>query len=146
MMGDSKLLPLFDLNTTMLSGPFKGGIRFHPEEDADTVRALSAWMTWKCALTGLPLGGGKGGVICNPKKLSEKELEKIVKPTGKNLQIILDLGKDIPAPDVYTNSQTMAWMLEGYEEKLEFLLPELLLGNQWNLVGMKDETKQQDWV
>ena len=116
-------------------GPFKGGIRFHPEEDADTVRALSAWMTWKCALTGLPLGGGKGGVICNPKKLSEKELEKISKAYGKKFAKDIGPWKDIPAPDVYTNSQTMAWMLEGYEERMGISAPGAFTGKPIELGG-----------
>jgi glutamate dehydrogenase/leucine dehydrogenase len=116
-------------------GPFKGGIRFHSEETADTVRALSAWMTWKCSLTGLPLGGGKGGVVCNPKELSEKELEKISKAYGKKFAKHFGPWKDIPAPDVYTNSQTMAWMLEAYEQSVGVSAPGAFTGKPVELGG-----------
>jgi len=97
-------------------GPAKGGIRFHPEETIDTVRALAAWMTWKCALLNLPLGGGKGGVICNPKELSAGELERLSRGYVSQLWQFIGPEKDIPAPDVYTNSQVMAWMMDEYSK------------------------------
>jgi glutamate dehydrogenase (NAD(P)+) len=93
-------------------GPTKGGIRFHPEETADTVRALAAWMTWKCAVADIPYGGGKGGVICDPKKLSERELELLSRGWVRAVQQIVGVDKDIPAPDVYTTPQVMAWMMD----------------------------------
>lgn len=96
-------------------GPNKGGIRFHPEETVETVRALAAWMTWKTALLDLPLGGGKGGVICNPKELSEGELERVSRGYIRAIQAILADDIDVPAPDVYTNPQVMAWMMDEYE-------------------------------
>ena len=122
-------------------GPFKGGIRFHPEETADTIRALSAWMTWKCSLTGLPLGGGKGGVVCNPKELSEKELEKISKAYAKKFAKHFGPWKDIPAPDVYTNSQTMAWMLEAYEQSIGVSAPGTFTGKPVELGGHEGRTE-----
>ena len=122
-------------------GPFKGGIRFHPEETADTVRALSAWMTWKCSLTNLPLGGGKGGVVCNPKELSEKELEKISKAYAKKFAKHFGPWKDIPAPDVYTNSQTMAWMLEAYEQNVGVSAPGTFTGKPVELGGHEGRTE-----
>jgi glutamate dehydrogenase (NAD(P)+) len=97
-------------------GPTKGGIRFHPEETIDTVRALAAWMTWKCALLGLPLGGGKGGVICNPKELSETELERLSRAYINQVWQFIGPDKDIPAPDVYTTPQVMAWMMDEYSK------------------------------
>ncbi|MDO9535890.1 MAG: Glu/Leu/Phe/Val dehydrogenase [Bacillota bacterium] len=97
-------------------GPAKGGIRFHPDETIDTVRALSAWMTWKCALLGLPLGGGKGGVICNPKEMSEGELERLSRGYISKIWQFIGPDKDIPAPDVYTNPQIMAWMMDEYSK------------------------------
>jgi glutamate dehydrogenase (NAD(P)+) len=97
-------------------GPAKGGIRFHPDETIDTVRALSAWMTWKCALLGLPLGGGKGGVICNPKEMSEGELERLSRGYVSKIWQFIGPEKDIPAPDVYTNPQIMAWMMDEYSK------------------------------
>ncbi len=122
-------------------GPFKGGIRFHPEETADTVRALSAWMTWKCSLTGLPFGGGKGGVVCNPKELSEKELEKISKAYAKKFAKHFGPWKDIPAPDIYTNSKTMAWMLEAYEQSIEVSAPGTFTGKPVELGGHEGRTE-----
>lgn len=95
-------------------GPCKGGIRYHSEETIDTVRALAAWMTWKCALLDLPLGGGKGGVICNPKEMSQGELERLSRGYIRKIWREIGPEKDIPAPDVYTNSQTMAWMMDEY--------------------------------
>ena len=95
-------------------GPTKGGIRFHPAETIDTVRALAAWMTWKCALMDLPLGGAKGGVICDPKKMSQGELERLSRAYVRSLWEFIGPERDIPAPDVYTNPQTMAWIMDEY--------------------------------
>ena len=96
-------------------GPCKGGIRFHPQETVDTVRALAMWMTWKCAVVDIPLGGGKGGVICDPHNLSLREQEQICR--GWVRQLARDVGplQDVPAPDVMTNAQHMLWMLDEYE-------------------------------
>ncbi|WP_076789756.1 Glu/Leu/Phe/Val dehydrogenase [Chlorobium sp. KB01] len=95
-------------------GPNKGGIRFHPDETIDTIRALAAGMTWKTALLDIPLGGGKGGVICNPKTMSEGELERLSRAWIRQIGRILGPDKDIPAPDVYTTPQIMAWMADEY--------------------------------
>jgi len=93
-------------------GPTKGGIRFHPEETADTVKALAAWMTWKCAVADIPLGGGKGGVICDPKRMSPGELERLSRGWVRAVHQIVGPEKDVPAPDVYTTPQIMAWMMD----------------------------------
>jgi len=95
-------------------GPCKGGIRFHPEETVDTVRALATWMTWKCAVVNIPLGGGKGGVICNPKEMSQGELERLSRGYIRQISRIIGPTKDVPAPDVHTNPQIMAWMMDEY--------------------------------
>lgn len=95
-------------------GPNKGGIRFHPDETVDTVRALAAWMTWKTAVMNLPLGGGKGGIICDPKTMSTRELERLSRSYIRRIGKMLGPEKDIPAPDVYTNPQIMAWMADEY--------------------------------
>lgn len=95
-------------------GPAKGGIRFHPEVSLDEVRALSFWMTCKCAATGLPYGGGKGGIICNPKELSTAELERLSRGYVRQLADFIGPDIDIPAPDVYTTPQIMGWMLDEY--------------------------------
>ena len=96
-------------------GPAKGGIRFHPDETVDVIRALAAWMTWKTAVVDLPLGGAKGGVVCDPRTLSQRELEHIARAYIRASADILGIDKDIPAPDVYTNPQTMAWMMDEFE-------------------------------
>jgi len=95
-------------------GPTKGGIRFHPDETIDTVRALAAWMTWKCALMDLPLGGGKGGIICNPKEMSEGELERLSRAYARAVYQFIGPERDVPAPDVYTTPQIMAWIMDEY--------------------------------
>ncbi|MCX6001316.1 MAG: Glu/Leu/Phe/Val dehydrogenase [Chloroflexi bacterium] len=95
-------------------GPTKGGIRFHPDETIDTVRALAAWMTWKCALMDLPLGGGKGGIICNPKEFSEGELERLSRAYARAVYQFIGPERDVPAPDVYTTPQIMAWIMDEY--------------------------------
>lgn len=95
-------------------GAGKGGIRFHPEETIDTVRALAAWMTWKCSLLDLPLGGAKGGVICNPKEMSNGELERLSRAYIRSVYQFIGPERDVPAPDVYTTPQIMAWMMDEY--------------------------------
>ncbi len=95
-------------------GPTKGGIRFHQDETIDTVRALAAWMTWKCALVDIPLGGGKGGVICDPRQMSQGELERLSRAYIRQVGRILGMYNDIPAPDVNTNAQIMAWMVDEF--------------------------------
>ncbi len=97
-------------------GPNKGGIRFHPEETIDTVRALAAWMTWKCAVVDIPMGGGKGGVICDPKRMSSMELERLSRGYIDAVGRLLGPEKDIPAPDVYTTPQIMAWMMDEFSK------------------------------
>jgi glutamate dehydrogenase (NAD(P)+) len=96
-------------------GPTKGGLRWHPEETMDTVRALAAWMTWKTAVVDIPLGGGKGGITCNPKEMSEREKQRLARAYMRAVGRILSVSKDVPAPDVYTTPQIMAWMMDEYE-------------------------------
>jgi len=97
-------------------GPTKGGIRFHPDETIDTVRALAAWMTWKCALVDIPLGGSKGGIICNTKEMSPGELERLSRAYIDKVWQFIGPEQDVPAPDVYTNPQIMAWMMDEYSK------------------------------
>lgn len=96
-------------------GPAKGGIRFHAKETVDTIRALAAWMTWKTAVMDIPLGGGKGGVVCDPRQLSPSELERLSRGYMRQVARQVGLHKDVPAPDVYTNPRIMAWMMDEYE-------------------------------
>jgi glutamate dehydrogenase (NAD(P)+) len=112
--GSTKIFHGFRVQYNDARGPCKGGIRFHPAETVDTVRALAAWMTWKTAVVDIPLGGGKGGVICNPKEMSPAELERLSRAYIRQVGRILGLEKDVPAPDVYTTPQIMAWMADEY--------------------------------
>jgi len=114
--GTTRVFKGFRVQYNDAKGPTKGGIRFHPEETIDTVRALAAWMTWKCALLDLPLGGGKGGVICNPKELSDNELEHLSRGYIDQVWQFIGPDKDIPAPDVYTTPQIMAWMMDEFSK------------------------------
>ncbi len=116
-------------------GPSKGGIRFHPQESLDTVRALAMWMTWKCAVVDIPLGGGKGGVVCDPHDLTEREQERICR--GWVRQIARDIGpeRDVPAPDVMTSAQHMLWMLDEYETIAGMRRPGLITGKPVGLGG-----------
>jgi glutamate dehydrogenase (NAD(P)+) len=113
--GGVRILHGWRIQHNFARGPAKGGIRFHPDETVDTIRALAGWMTWKTAVADLPLGGGKGGVVCDPRKLSQRELENIARAYVRAVVQIIGTDKDVPAPDVYTNPQTMAWMMDEYE-------------------------------
>jgi glutamate dehydrogenase (NAD(P)+) len=114
--GAIKVFQAFRVQYNDAKGPTIGGIRFHPEESIDNVRAHAAWMTWKCALLDLPLGGGKGGVICNPKEMSRGELERLSRTYVDRVWQIIGPEKDVPAPDVYTNPQIMAWMADEFSK------------------------------
>ncbi len=114
--GSVKVFEGFRVQYNDAKGPTKGGIRFHPEETIDTVRALACWMTWKCSLLDLPLGGGKGGIICNPKEMSAGELERLSRGYIRAIGEFIGPEKDVPAPDVYTTPQIMAWMMDEYSK------------------------------
>jgi len=113
--GSTKVFKGFRVQHNDARGPAKGGIRFHPHETADTVRALSMWMTWKCAMVDIPLGGGKGGVICDPHNLSENEQEGLCRGWVRQLSKVMGPYIDVPAPDVMTSAKHMLWMLDEYE-------------------------------
>jgi len=133
--GKMKIFTGYRVQYDMLRGPFKGGIRYHPRVDLDEVKALAAWMTWKCAVVDIPYGGAKGGVACNPKELSRSELERI---TRRYTAMILDqIGpyKDVPAPDVYTDGQTMAWIMDTYSQFKGYLVPEVVTGKPVEIGG-----------
>jgi len=133
--GSVKVFEGFRVQYNDARGPTKGGIRFHPEETFDTVRALAAWMTWKTAVVDLPLGGGKGGVVCNPKEMSQGELERLSRGYIRALGHYLGPDIDVPAPDVYTNPQIMAWMLDEYECMVGHSAPGLITGKPLPLGG-----------
>lgn len=116
-------------------GPTKGGVRFHPDVDEAEVKALSIWMSLKCGITNLPYGGGKGGIICDPRKMSFRELERLSRGYVRAISQIVGPTKDIPAPDVYTNSQIMAWMMDEYSRLREFDSPGFITGKPLVLGG-----------
>jgi glutamate dehydrogenase (NAD(P)+) len=112
--GSTKVFTGFRVQYNDARGPCKGGIRYHPQENIDTVKALAAWMTWKTSLAGIPYGGGKGGIICDPKAMNDLELENLSRGYIRALGRFIGPDKDIPAPDVYTTPQIMAWMMDEY--------------------------------
>lgn len=112
--GHTEIFQGFRVQYNDARGPCKGGIRFHPDETVDTVRALAAWMTWKTAIVDIPLGGAKGGVICDPRQFSRSELERLSRGYMRQVAPYVGLTKDVPAPDVYTNPQIMAWMMDEF--------------------------------
>ncbi len=116
-------------------GPAKGGLRWHPEETIDTVRALAAWMTWKTAVVDIPLGGGKGGITCNPKEMSEMEKQRLARGYIRGVASMLSVTKDVPAPDVYTTPQIMAWMMDEYETLVGEHHPGVITGKPIPLGG-----------
>jgi glutamate dehydrogenase (NAD(P)+) len=116
-------------------GPTKGGLRFHPDETIDTVRALAAWMTWKTAVVDIPLGGGKGGVVCNPKEMSETELERLSRAYIRAIGHYIGEETDVPAPDVYTTPQIMAWMMDEYSVMRGYNVPGVITGKPLPLGG-----------
>ncbi|MBI4057237.1 MAG: hypothetical protein HY399_06795, partial [Elusimicrobia bacterium] len=112
--GSIEVFEGYRVQHNLARGPAKGGIRYHPDVTLDEVKALAFWMTLKCAVMGLPYGGAKGGIQVDPKKLSSGELERLTRRFTSEIAIIIGPDKDIPAPDVYTNSQTMAWIMDTY--------------------------------
>ena len=117
-------------------GPYKGGIRYHPQVTIDEVKALSMWMTWKCAVADIPYGGGKGGIICNPKEMSDGELERMTRRYAYAIADIIGPHTDIPAPDVYTGGKEMAWIMDTYSAlKGNFVQPELITGKPLAIGG-----------
>jgi len=135
--GRIKVFKGFRVQYNDARGPTKGGIRFHPEETIDTVRALAAWMTWKCAVVDIPLGGGKGGIICNPKEMSKSELERLSRGYIDQIYMFIGPERDIPAPDVYTDPQIMAWMMDEYNKLTGRHAPGVITGKPIPLGGSR---------
>ena len=139
--GKVKVFKGFRVQHNDSRGPCKGGIRFHPQETVDTVRALAMWMTWKCSVVDIPLGGGKGGVICDPHNLSEHEQEQICR--GWIRQMVRNVGPftDVPAPDVMTSGQHMLWMLDEYEKIRGERYPGMITGKPVGMGGSLGRTE-----
>ncbi len=116
-------------------GPFKGGLRYHPNVTLEEITALAMWMTWKCAVVGLPYGGAKGGITCDPKKLSVGEQERLTRRYVSLISDYLGPHRDVPAPDVYTNAQTMAWIMDTYSQLKGYSIPESVTGKPIEIGG-----------
>ena len=133
--GSLRVYTGYRVQYNMARGPTKGGIRYHPAVTLDEVRALAAWMTWKCAVVNLPYGGGKGGVICDPKHMSRPELERLTRRYASEIAPLIGPEMDIPAPDVYTDSQTMAWIMDTYSMQKGYSVPGVVTGKPISLGG-----------
>ncbi|MEA2054976.1 MAG: Glu/Leu/Phe/Val dehydrogenase [Candidatus Thermoplasmatota archaeon] len=135
--GKTKVFLGFRCQYNDARGPTKGGIRWHPAETLDTVKALAAWMTWKCAVVGIPYGGSKGGIICNPKEMSDAEKERLARGYIRAIGRFIGPEKDIPAPDVYTTPQIMAWMMDEYSKIVGHNAPGVITGKPLSVGGCK---------
>jgi len=133
--GSIKVFEGYRVQHNVDRGPAKGGIRYHPEVTLDEVKALAMWMTWKCAVVGIPYGGGKGGVVCDPKKMSLGELERMTRRFTSEISIIIGPEKDIPAPDVYTNPQIMGWIMDTYSMGAGYSVPGVVTGKPLEIGG-----------
>ncbi len=139
--GTTKVFKGFRVHYNNARGPMKGGIRYHPQETLDTVKALSAWMTWKTALANIPYGGAKGGIICDPEKLSKGELERLSRGYIRAIYKFVGPDIDIPAPDVFTTPQIMSWMLDEYEKIVGHSAPGMITGKPLELNGSLGRTE-----
>ncbi len=133
--GSLKIFEGYRVQHDFSRGPAKGGIRYHPDVTLDEVKALASWMTWKCAVVGIPYGGAKGGVRCNPKEMSRAEIERMTRRFISEISIIIGPDKDIPAPDVYTDAQVMAWVMDTYSVAQGHSVPGVVTGKPIALGG-----------
>ena len=139
--GQVKVLTGFRVQHNIARGPGKGGIRFHPNVTLDEVKALAAWMTWKTAVVNVPFGGAKGGVICDPKRMSKAELERLTRRYASEILPLIGPDQDIPAPDVYTDAQTMAWIMDTYSMMRGHTVPGVVTGKPISIGGSLGEPK-----
>src|SRR6202049_3678944 len=130
-----KVFTGFRVQHNVARGPAKGGIRYHPGVTLDEVKALAAWMTWKTAVVNVPFGGAKGGIICDPKRMSKSELERMTRRFASEILPIIGPDQDIPAPDVYTDSQTMAWIMDTYSMMVGHTVPGVVTGKPISIGG-----------
>jgi glutamate dehydrogenase (NAD(P)+) len=133
--GDVEMFTGYRVQHNINRGPAKGGIRFSPEVSLDEVRALAMWMTWKCAVVGIPFGGAKGGVICDPHKLSRTELERLSRRYATEISILIGPNSDIPAPDMNTNPQIMGWMMDTFSMHQGYSVPAVITGKPLAIGG-----------
>ena len=135
--GHIKVFTGYRVQHNYLRGPCKGGIRFAPEVNLDEVRALAAWMTWKCSVVNIPFGGGKGGVICDPRSMSNKELEQLTRRYTAAIMDILGPDRDVPAPDMNTGEQTMAWIMDTYSMHVRSTTTAIVTGKPLSIGGSR---------
>ena len=133
--GSVRVFEGFRVQHNLGRGPAKGGLRYHQDVTLNEVRALAMWMTWKCAVVGIPYGGGKGGVAVDPKELSKRELEGLTRRFTTEISVLIGPEKDIPAPDLNTNAQTMAWMMDTYSMHVGYTVPGVVTGKPISLGG-----------
>jgi glutamate dehydrogenase (NAD(P)+) len=133
--GSHRVFTGYRVQHSIVRGPAKGGIRYHPDVTLDEVSALAAWMTWKCAVVGIPFGGGKGGIACDPTKMSKSELERLTRRYTAELIDVLGPESDVPAPDVNTNEQTMAWIMDTYSMHARHTVTSVVTGKPLDLGG-----------
>ena len=133
--GSVRVFEGFRVQHNIARGPAKGGIRFHPNVSLDEVKALASWMTWKCAVVNIPYGGGKGGVICNPKEMSVAELERMTRRFASEISVIIGPDRDIPAPDVYTGPREMAWIMDTFSMQKGYSTLGVVTGKPLGLGG-----------
>jgi glutamate dehydrogenase (NAD(P)+) len=131
----------FRVQYNTVRGPAKGGIRFHPDVDLDEITALAAWMSWKCAVMNIPFGGAKGGVQCNPKGMSISEIERLTRRFTAEIINFIGPDKDIPAPDVNTNAQIMAWMMDTYSMQVGHSVPGVVTGKPISIGGSEGRSE-----
>jgi glutamate dehydrogenase/leucine dehydrogenase len=139
--GTIKVFTGYRVQHSMARGPAKGGVRFHQNVTLDEVKALAMWMTWKCAVVGIPYGGAKGGIIVDPRQLTHGELERLARRYFSEIQVIIGEQKDIPAPDVNTNAQTMAWFMDTYSMSQGYAVPAIVTGKPVDLGGSEGREK-----
>jgi glutamate dehydrogenase (NAD(P)+) len=133
--GSLEIFTGYRVQHNLARGPSKGGIRYHWDADLNDVRALAMWMTWKCAVVDIPFGGAKGAVVCNPKQLSLGELERLTRRYTSEISILIGPSSDIPAPDVYTDEQVMAWMMDTYSANVGYTVPAVVTGKPISIGG-----------
>ncbi len=133
--GSVKIFTGYRVHHNTARGPSKGGIRYHPDVTLDEVRAMAMWMTWKCAVVSIPFGGAKGAVVCNPKEMSAQELENLTRRYATEISILMSPEGDIPAPDVNTNPQIMAWIMDTYSMHRGYSTPAVITGKPIEIGG-----------
>src|SRR5512134_779462 len=139
--GEIEVFTGYRVQYNITLGPAKGGIRYHPDVTLDEVTALAAWMTWKCAVAHIPFGGGKGGVVCDPTRMSRRELEALTRRYVAEIIDVIGPERDVPAPDMNTNEQVMAWIMDTYSMHSRTTVTAVVTGKPLNLGGSRGRTE-----